>query len=426
VNAVVADAPAAAAPAIAANDALARGNLQLADYLCREALRADANDALALSLLGHMASGLRRFQLADAWFTRAAALRPDAAEIAAWRDRAREMAQAARAHAASSGPKALPRPRYLLIKAWGYGFWSDMDHVLGQLLLAELAGRTPVVHWGANTLFGAAGVANAFELYFRPVSGATQEGLAAWGQSFFPAKWSAANLHGENVNKFQGPGSRTSALHLLARDEDVVVSDFHGKVCDLMGWIEPDSPWHGLDYQAVYRRLFAKHVQLQPALQARVDAFARERMAGRRWVAVHVRGSDKITELRDLELVNQQYRHRIEKMLQADPGMGIFLLTDSERFAREYREAYGERVLAADVARSGDATGVHYAGHEGRKLGEEVVMDAFLAARCDAFLGNGASNVSTAIRHLKDWAPGSFELIGPDFLTMPNQMLHRW
>jgi hypothetical protein len=149
-------------------------------------------------------------------------------------------------------------------------------------------------------------------------------------------------------------------------------------------------------------------------------------MAGRRWVAVHVRGSDKITELRDLELVNQQYQHRLSKMLQADPAMGIFLLTDSERFAREYREKYGERVLAADVARSGDATGVHYAGHEGRKLGEEVVMDAFLAARCDAFLGNGASNVSTAIRHLKDWAPGSFELIGPDFLTMPNQMLHRW
>ena len=425
-NAAVADAPAAVSPAIAANDALARGNLQLADYLCREALRANPQDALAMSLLGHMASGLRRFQLAEAWFTRALAVRPDAAEIAAMRDRAREMAQAARALAASPAPRAMPRPKYLLVKAWGYGFWSDMDHVLGQLLLAELTGRTPVVQWGSNTLFGAAGVANAFELYFRPVSGATQDGLAAWAQSFFPAKWSAANLRDENVNKFQGEGSRTSALHLLARDEDVVVSDFHGKVVDLMAWIEPDSPWHGLDHQQVYRRLFAKYIQLQPALQARVDAFARERMAGRRWVAVHVRGSDKVTELRDLELVNAQYQGRIEQLLRADPAMGIFLLTDSEHFARDYRQKYGDRVLAADVARSSDATGVHYAGHEGRKLGEEVVMDAFLASRCDAFLGNGASNVSTAIRHLKDWAPGSFELIGTDFLTLPNLMLHRW
>ncbi len=424
-NAVV-DSAAPVSASLAANDALARGNLQLADYLCRDALRDNPQDALAMSLLGHMAAGLRRWQLADAWFTRALSLRPGSTEIVGWRDRAREMAQAARAMAAAAAPKMLARPKYLLIKAWGYGFWSDMDHVVGQLLLAELTGRTPVVHWGANTLFGASGVANAFELYFRPVSGATQDGLAAWGQSFFPAKWTAATLRDENVNKFQGPGSRTSALHLLARDEDVVVSDFHGKVVDLMAWIEPDSPWHGLDYQAVYRRLYAKYIQLQPALQARVDAFANARMAGRRWVAVHVRGSDKITELRDLELVNQQYQHRIEKMLQADPAMGIFLLTDSEHFASEYRRTYGKRVLLADVARSADDTGVHYAGHEGRKLGEEVVLDAHLAARCDAFLGNGASNVSTAIRHLKDWAPGSFELIGADFLASPNLMLHRW
>jgi len=424
-NAAVAE-PVGVSPALAANDALARGNLQLADYLCRDALRADPQDALAMTLLGHMASGLRRWQLAEAWFTRALALRPGSTEIGAWRDRARERAQAVRALAAAGGPKPLARPKYLLIKAWGYGFWSDMDHVVGQLLLAELTGRTPVVHWGANTLFGASDIANAFELYFRPVSGATQDGLAAWGQSFFPAKWTAATLRDENVNKFQGPGSRTSALHLLARDEDVVVSDFHGKVVDLMAWIEPDSPWHGLDYRAVYRRLFAKYIQLQPALQARVDAFASERMAGRRWVAVHVRGSDKITELRDLELVNQQYQHRIEKMLQDDPAMGIFLLTDSEHFAREYRQKHGDRVLLADVARSANDTGVHYAGHEGRKLGEEVVLDAHLAARCDAFLGNGASNVSTAIRHLKDWAPGTFELIGADFLASPNLMLHRW
>ena len=424
--AAVAETAVKPSPALAANDALGRGNLQLADYLCREALQENPRDALAMSLLGHMASGLRRHQLAESWFTQAAALRPDSTEIAAWRDRAREMAQAARALAAQAAPKAVARPKYLLIKAWGYGFWSDMDHVVGQLLLAELSGRTPVVHWGPNTLFGAAGVANAFELFFRPVSGATQDGLAAWGQSFFPAKWTAGTLRDENVNKFQGAGSRTSALHLLARDEDVVVSDFHGKVVDLMAWIEPDSPWAGLDYQTIYRRLFARYLQLQPALQARVDAFARERMAGRRWVAVHVRGSDKITELRDLELVNAQYQHRIDAMLRADPAMGIFLLTDSEHFALEYRRRYGERVLLADVARSADATGVHYAGHEGRKLGEEVVLDTHLAARCDAFLGNGASNVSTAIRHLKDWAPGSFELIGADFLTLPNLMLHRW
>ena len=139
--------------------------------MSRGACSDDPQDALALSLLGHMASGLRRYQLADAWFTRAAwRCVPEAVEIAAWRDRAREMAQAARALAASSGAQARrTRQKYLLIKAWGYGFWSDMDHVVGQLLLAELTVAAPRSCTGAsNTLFGAAGVANAFAPVFPP------------------------------------------------------------------------------------------------------------------------------------------------------------------------------------------------------------------------------------------------------------------
>ena len=98
--------------------------------------------------------------------------------------------------------------------------------------------------------------------------------------------------------------------------------------------------------QTVYRRLYARYIRLQPALQARVDAFAVARMAGRRWVAVHVRGSDKITELRDLELVNAAVPapHR-RRCCRPTPAMGIFLLTDSEHFARDYRQRYGDRVL---------------------------------------------------------------------------------
>lgn len=44
--------------------------------------------------------------------------------------------------------------RYLLIKSWGFGFYSDVIAVLGSLLLAEITHRTPVVHWGKNSLFG--------------------------------------------------------------------------------------------------------------------------------------------------------------------------------------------------------------------------------------------------------------------------------
>lgn len=76
--------------------------------------------------------------------------------------------------------------------------------------------------------------------------------------------------------------------------------------------------------------------------------------------------------------------------------------------------------------RSSNDTGVHYAGHSGVELGEQVIMDSWLAARCDMFLGNGGSNVSVGIRHLKDWRQGTFFLLGADFLGERNLMLHNW
>src|SRR5215213_4962540 len=62
------------------------------------------------------------------------------------------------------------RARFLLIKSWGKGFWSDVDHVLGALLAAEMTRRTPIVHWGDNCLFTAPGVDNAWAQFFEPIN----------------------------------------------------------------------------------------------------------------------------------------------------------------------------------------------------------------------------------------------------------------
>src|SRR5690242_5044603 len=75
--------------------------------------------------------------------------RPDAAErfletvlrLRPGHRRASELLEAAR-----NAPRP-PEPgpgRILVIREWGCGFWSDFDHVIGGLLLAELTGRAPV------------------------------------------------------------------------------------------------------------------------------------------------------------------------------------------------------------------------------------------------------------------------------------------
>lgn len=322
-------------------------------------------------------------------------------------------------------PQATGPQRLLLIKAWGFGFWSDLDHVLGSLLVAELTGRTPIVQWGSNSLFRSADTVNAFESFFLPVSDAQPADALAPGLSYYPSKWSAQTLHMQDLHKWDGPGSRLSGLYLLGRSEDVVVSDFHTKLNDLIPWIPTSSPLYGMDRSALYRHLVKRHLHLQPALAQRIEALAQQHLSGARWLAVHVRGTDKVQELSNLAEVNQQYDAWIERILAVNPQVRIFLLTDSAPVVTHFMARWGERVLCLPCERGEGSTGVHLSGHSGTALGEQVLTDAYLAARCDLFLGNGGSNVSVGVRHLKDWASGTYFLIGEDFLGQPNTTLHR-
>ena len=303
--------------------------------------------------------------------------------------------------------------RFLLIKAWGYGFWSDVNHLLGQCLVAEMTGRTPVVQWGGNSLFSDDPRENAFESFFLPVTPLTVWDLVSRGRSFYPPKWNRANLALAELNKSHGSWSRTSSLHALERNEDVVVSDFHYAVNDLAPWIPPGDPLHGKSVDEIYLHLFQRYLKVQPHLLERADTFHRERLSGTGTLALHVRGGDKGGEDPGLARLNALYHPEIERFLVAEPKGGLFLLTDDEEILARYRERYGESLVHTVSTRTSSAQGVHYQKQESRRaLGEEVLIDALIAARCDRFLGNGLSNVSLAVAQMKRWEEGSCRLFG--------------
>ena len=134
-------------------------------------------------------------------------------------------------------PPADPTPPALMvIKAWGFGFWSDVDHVLGAILAAELAGRTPIVWWGPRSLYGT-GEGNAWDQFFEPVSWGTMREAVRAGLSYYPGKWSAPTLRDDTLPRFTGAGARTHAALLIGRSEQVVVSEFHSQISLLRHWI---------------------------------------------------------------------------------------------------------------------------------------------------------------------------------------------
>jgi hypothetical protein len=303
--------------------------------------------------------------------------------------------------------------RYLLVREWSHGFWSDVDHVLGMCLLAEATGRTPLVWWGAQSRFGIDAAANAWERYFEPVSGAGLHDLEAPALRRFPARWHGQPLSGAIRGRWTGAGSRLASIELLDRDEEVVVSDFHSNLNAILPWLPPGHALAGAALPEAYRALVRKYLRPRREIVAEVERYAAAHFGGGPLVAVHVRGSDKVQEVHALDELLHGYEQPLAQLLHARPEMRLFLLTDDERIRARYALRYGERMLCTPSTRVSSSVGVHYRSERDPvREGVEVMVDAYLAARCERFIGLGYSNVSLYVSYLRDWPAGHCELLG--------------
>lgn len=292
-------------------------------------------------------------------------------------------------------------PRYLVIKAWGYGMWSEIAHIVGCCLLAELTGRIPIVDWGRGSLFHGDGEGDAFTAFFQPLSQSTVGDARISGLTVFPEKW-AGRLSDDRVSKWEGEGSRLGVADFLGRKENVAVADFYIAPVDAAAWIPPGHPLHGVAVEKLFRRVFETCFHPSPAVADRVSQ-AWERLGGGPdpMIAVHVRGTDK--DCRDTAGAPlwQRYCTLIDRL----PATArLLLLTDDDRHARAFQERYPSRIVLTGAQRSSGRLPLHYDTTIDRvKAGREVIADVLLALRANGFIGLGPSNVSAAIAALRDW-----------------------
>jgi tetratricopeptide (TPR) repeat protein len=389
-------------------------NPAAAEIACHEVLELEPRNAQALYLLGYIAGRMGMRDAAIGWLQAALDADPDNARI-------RENLAAARAMQPAAPPQGL---RYLLIKSWGFGFWADMVQVLGSLLLAEVTGRIPVVHWGPESLFSDKSQRDAFTQFFEPVSALSLQDLAGLpNASFLPARWNEANLGESGPSKWEGKGSRFGVPYFLNRRETVAVSDFHIGVINVMPWIPADHPLHGKSLEEIHRALTAKYLRPRPDILAACDAFFQANLAGGPFLALHMRGSDKAIEDPSLEFTNRE----LLKLLDAqDPSWPIFLMTDDEHCLARMKTLYGARIVATQCQRTTTDEGVHYLQTvDPVRAGREVLIDTLLAMRADRFIGNGRSNVSAMIAVMKDWAPGTCTLLDRSVLADRNLRIYQ-
>ncbi|MBX3390728.1 MAG: O-fucosyltransferase family protein [Phycisphaeraceae bacterium] len=399
-------------------DAILRGNIELAERVCREMNATGWGDARTWIMIAEVARIVGRRDIAL-----------DALE------RAMNMPGLAPGDAQSAREKALTMPESSpgrgglhIIRSWGQGFWSDVDHVIGQLMVAEMTERTPLVLWGENSRFGESRV-NTWEYFFELVSSVDVPANA----TFFPSKWRADNLMVAENGAFTGPGSRIAFLPFLSSDASVTVSDFHAPPVAVSHWIRSSSPLAGKSLAEMYQFVLARHVHARPEILARVDETADKLGIGTKGtpvIAAHVRGSDKAIEVGDMRPVHAAYHTEIARQMEAlGSDARLLLLTDWEPAADEYRAKYGSRVIETSATRTAGSVGLHFhENRDGRRLGEDVLLDTLLASRCDALVGIGWSNVSLFMSYfakLRGLPDERIALIGPNLHENYNSFLLR-
>lgn len=300
----------------------------------------------------------------------------------------------------------MPKDRFLLIKSWGCGFWSDVDHVMGQLLAAELMGRTPVIYWGPNSLYAKSFQSNAFDLYFEPVSEYTIQNLVKAGYTFYPSVWNARNIMIEDLDKIAWAQRNLGAM--MGSDADVVVSDVHYFVRPMIPFI-PKNHWaYGMTPNQIYRGLFDKYLKLKPDIAKEIEEFYHENLEGKGpLLGVHIRGGDKVREVENLGRLNKRYYKEINRYIRRYGIRKILLLTDCKDIIKKFQQLYGPMLVFTDCRRS-ELNDTQNAAHlqsyrEKRRKGIEIIKDTYLASKCDFFIGNGYSNVSYAVRRIRDW-----------------------
>jgi hypothetical protein len=151
-----------------------------------------------------------------------------------------------------------------------------------------------------------------------------------------------------------------------------------------------------------YHRLFTRFIRVRPFITERVEALHRARMKGRFCVGVHYRNPLHASELLRPMPPPEAFIAQVRKLLPFWRRSVIVLASDFEPAVTAFRAAFGDRlVLQPAVARASALTDQmhHGVAPPDLALGEQVLVDCLLLARCHVLL-HVTSNVATAAGYI--------------------------
>lgn len=314
--------------------------------------------------------------------------------------------------------------RYLLIKSLGKSIWADVDHVMCQLLAAELTNRIPVVYWGIESLYSESIATNAFEFFFEPVSALTVNDIVRPGYSFYPPTWNIEKILAEDSDRFKMEYRDLKSL--MKSDANIVVSDIYYPLSSILAWTNRSHWSYGKTPYQVYRCLFDKYLKPKPEVKREIKKYINTTPDFRDEkpiLGIHCRSNAIVNEVAQLYDLNELYKPYIWQYIVRYNVRHIFLITDSNKILKEYKKLYdiNGMLLYTDSKKRPlkeriptyllDYPNKRHKGVELIKDTIEVIKDTYLASQCDFFIGSGYSYLSNTVMRLKDWPETNIKLL---------------
>jgi len=406
-------------------DLLQKGNIPQALIALRALFGDDENNPRRLNFLGWIASAVGLPDIARGIFSRSL---ENSENFDLPRRNLDELAQQRRQLGSdfSQSESQLKSTSYLYVKPWGFGFWSDVSCLISQFLICEITNRQPVIEWLSGSLFRNDEDQNSFNCFFENTYAEGLFNFAGVEGGIWPPKWTIDNIYETEINKWDGQFSRMAAVFFLDRKEEVLVSDFYTYVPDIIPFIPKNSPLYGKTADELILFIVEKYLKPKQTIKDKVNQFIDEKLKGAPYISVHARGSDKIQESKISDSINDENISIVKEMMDSHPSHKLFLMSDDARIINLYDQMFGGRLVYTDSQRASNEIGVHYNEElDGVQLGVEVMVDAYIAASGEKFVGNGKSNVSIMVRYLKDWALEDVFLTGGNSFLEPNGFLYR-
>jgi hypothetical protein len=394
--------------------ALNAGRLGLAEMWAWTALRERPESPTALTVLAAIGTHIGLPETALRFIRDAAAIDPQlpnlAGNLQAVESAALERRSDPRSADAATGER---QRRYLVIKAWGSDFWSDACHVAVQALLAELAGRVPVVHWGYGSRFNDDPPGDCFARYFEPASDVGVQDLAKTAAPCFPEPWRAEKLLTGDAPDADRPPSQIPASHFIARAEDIAVTDHYTSMAALQGWIPQAHRLAVLSLYELWQRQLQTVLRPLPALREQARQFAGLHFGGRPHIAIDGCGAG-LDAAASASSYFEWIEQRVAALSAEIASLPIFLMTDRQSVLQHFRQRYGDRLHVTDARRSDvDRMPKPDGGApEGYRRGADALVGALVALDAVAFIGLGAAHSSCTVAYWRPWVPGRCVLFG--------------